>query len=288
MTMDSRSFDGYWGPPHHVRFLIECKFANVNQLDHNTETAMCCAIGHHDIDLVHWLLERGADASKPTGDGFIPIHTAVVLGRQDICKLLMDHGAKFYTNLHEAVFKGQIDRVRELFPQHDMTAAIWRKAPCMFYAIAADKLEVIKWLVQNGMSVSQANPLGNTPLMCASWNGKLNIVKWLIDNGALATEQNKDSYTPLLWAASFGRLSVVEYLIEKGASLTETTAYRKTPLLCAAMRGHLHVVQWIIQYEHTHPRPQKPPNVETDTHTLLRNMEDRVIEKEEKGNIDKV
>ncbi|XP_064633529.1 serine/threonine-protein phosphatase 6 regulatory ankyrin repeat subunit B-like [Lineus longissimus] len=105
---------------------------NINKCSAAGQTSLALAIRHADTRLVERLLEKGADPNEissslrvedgeqedgeiSTGDTKImPLHLASLLGKIDMMKVLLKHGAKLdgelengLTPLHEAIDKGQ-------------------------------------------------------------------------------------------------------------------------------------------------------------------------------------
>jgi len=232
-----------------VRFYLS-KGASVDEYDQFDLTPLFVAVSYGDSELVSYLIERRADVKKETGAGYAPLHAAIITGQVDVCKLLIQHGATFWTKIHEATFYGQLDKVKELYPSVDTTENIWHKAPCIFYAIGGGHMEIVKWLVEhNPHSSVWRNLYGNTPLMCTTWSGNRTIARYLItETAATATERSDSKMTPLLWAALHGNVDMVEFLLENGSSLQELQDDGSTALLWAAKNGHVELLEWLLNH----------------------------------------
>ncbi len=59
----------------------------------NTPLAACLA-GSGDLDIVHLLIDAGADVNAPGAGGFAPLHLAASRGAVDAISLLMRSGAE--------------------------------------------------------------------------------------------------------------------------------------------------------------------------------------------------
>ena len=60
---------------------------------------------------------------------------------------------------------------------------------------------------------------GRTPLHFAAEYGKLDMAKYLVENGADVNDRDDYEYLPIHYAAMSGNLELIKYLIDKGAAL---------------------------------------------------------------------
>ena len=67
-------------------------------------------------------------------------------------------------------------------------------------AIEDGQLEIVKYLVENGVDINAKDKDGKTTLMKTVENRNLEIVKYLVDNGANVNAKNKNGNTPLILA----------------------------------------------------------------------------------------
>ncbi|AVP87857.1 hypothetical protein phytr_9290 [Candidatus Phycorickettsia trachydisci] len=89
-------------------------------------------------------------------------------------------------------------------------------------AICYDNIEVVKWLLDNGVSPNAKDEDGYTMIQLAFWKGNsLEIVELLIDKGADINAPNVDGYTPLDGAALTHNIPIIELMIEYGAAITQ-------------------------------------------------------------------
>jgi len=60
----------------------------------DSATLLHDAVGHNQIDVAKYLLDKGADVNAVTTDGLTPLHMAAQNGNIDMTKLLLQRGAK--------------------------------------------------------------------------------------------------------------------------------------------------------------------------------------------------
>jgi len=71
---------------------------------------------------------------------------------------------------------------------------------------------------------------GSTPLSTAALHGRLEIARYLIEQGASVNATNRDGNTPLHTAAFLCREDIVKLLLEEGASLAELNNRGESPV----------------------------------------------------------
>ncbi|ORY75169.1 ankyrin, partial [Neocallimastix californiae] len=82
-----------------------------------------------------------------------------------------------------------------------------------------NRVNVVKYLVNNGVYINRKDQEGNTSLVIASKEGFFEIVKFLVDKKANVNKFNSIGYTPLMFASQNGHLSIVKYLLNHGANI---------------------------------------------------------------------
>jgi hypothetical protein len=168
--------------------------------------------GH--LEVVRWLLEKGADVNAAEENGWTALMVASDNGHLPVVKLLVEKGA----DVNKAKNNG---RTALIF------ASLWGYLP------------VVKWLLEKGADVNAAADAdavkegGWTALMHASQKGHLRVVKLLLDEKADVNAVDNMGRTALMFASEKGHLPVVKLLLEKGADVNAVanddgkTAYQK-------------------------------------------------------------
>lgn len=92
------------------------------------------------------------------------------------------------------------------------------RLPPISHAVQMNNLEFVKILLENGADIdkgSQGDNYGNTALMIASWHGRIELVKYLVEQGACCNQQDFNGYTPLIKACLRKQPDVALYLFDK-------------------------------------------------------------------------
>ncbi|KAF8129139.1 ankyrin repeat-containing domain protein [Mycena galopus ATCC 62051] len=215
-------------------------------------TALQAACARGKVEIIKLLLDHGADMNIEGGYHGTALQCASAKGNVEIVKLLLDHGADmnikggFYDMvLAAAAVYGQLD-VAKLLLDHGASVNI---EGCTNPALrnAEGKLEVVKFVIEQGADLHIDLPYHGTPLCAASERGELEIVKYLIEHGAdpnIHCSQGR----ALRHASTGGNLEVVKFLIEHGADPNIEEFYYGTPLCAASERGELEIVKYLIEH----------------------------------------
>lgn len=92
------------------------------------------------------------------------------------------------------------------------------RLPPISHTIQTNNIEFLKILLKNGADIdkgSQGDNYGNTALMIAAWHGRLDLVKYLVEQGACCNQQDFNGYTPLIKACIKNYPEVAKYLFDK-------------------------------------------------------------------------
>ena len=147
-------------------------------------------------------------------------------------------------------------------------------------AVRQNRIEMVKWLIDNGAEVNSKNTDHKTPLHLASNLGFFEVVKCLIENGAETNANDNENITPLHDACSivFNTISPTEIskcLLEKGAQIDAKCNFGYTPLHYATNYGNLKIAQFLI--EKGAQIDAKTKNGETPLHISAHNSDLKIV-----------
>ncbi|MCH2214845.1 MAG: ankyrin repeat domain-containing protein [Flavobacteriales bacterium] len=109
-------------------------------------------------------------------------------------------------------------------------------------------LEVFEFLETSGVSPSNADKEGVTPLMLYCNSGRdPNVVKWFLKKGASADETEKDGNTALMMASRNSSIEAVKTLLVKTRDINHQNLKGETALSNATSRNNAKVVQTLIE-----------------------------------------
>jgi len=96
-------------------------------------------------------------------------------------------------------------------------------------AVANDRPDIAKSLLENGANVNERNATGFTPLHLAIVRNNPDMVSLLVDNGANVNEEQRFGDTPLHLANRKNPV-ISKLLLAKGADMNSTNRFGDTPL----------------------------------------------------------
>jgi ankyrin repeat protein len=223
-----------------------------------------------DLERVRELLRQDPSLANRIGDheGYYlgagsPLSNAAAVGRLDIVRLLLDHGAdpnlpeEQYAPrgkaLYSAVYHGHYEIAKLLLergafpnpPVESSGSALWvsrewRPDKRMEQLLLAYGAQPEPERPGEDWPTQEHNWLRISALHEAARDGDVRKAKQLIDAGAdLTARDDHIRSTPLAWAAKFGQLKMVRYLLRRGAPkrLPDDPSWA-TPREWAARRGH--------------------------------------------------
>ena len=125
-------------------------------------------------------------------------------------------------------------------------------------AVRTGKLEVLDWLLAQGVNVSAVSNAGQSALAVAAHEDHFHLLWRLVEAGADVHARNEHGGTALLAAVRHGHQDDALKLISAGLDVNQPNDRGDTPLTVAAARGDMAIMQMLLDRAATAtPRPPR-------------------------------
>jgi ankyrin repeat protein len=138
-----------------VKFLVE-KGAEVNAVCYNRFTPLYFAASESKLEVVRYLIEKGAKVAAPS-EGGTPLQAAAKRHHQDVVKELIKAGAAYDLEASLALF--DLDQVKAIL-EKDPAAA--RRENVLHQACGQGNAEIVAMLLANGADPNDRGASGRT------------------------------------------------------------------------------------------------------------------------------
>jgi ankyrin repeat protein len=214
------------------------------------------AVYHNDLGRLRALLEAGGNPNEAeTAEDNPPLITAAYHDQVEAARLLLDAGADMYARHsggetpllvagqcgNQGVFWLLVERGYQLDLERDNVA--W-----MFIEAAGHgAIEIVRWLLAQGVNVDATDFGGRTALIRAAHRDHLEVVEELLRAGADPDHRDDDTETVLMWAADHaGNAAVLRALLQAGAHVNLKNDVEHTALSWAMRDGDLEMVKVLL------------------------------------------
>ncbi len=223
------------------------------------QTPIVLAMSSGNEKLVPFLISKGArvDTTMPEA-GRQALHFAAAWELREAFEQLVAAGANKEarddngaTPLLVASRHASPEMIRWLIEDQglDPRAETTRPAENALHLAARNgNIEVVKLLLERGMSASAPSSDGTVALHAAAGGSSVATVKLLLerDPGAINTPDDW-GWTPLHQAARTGNLAIIRYLLSKGAKVDVLTKSEKTPASIALANDHRDAARLLVE-----------------------------------------
>ncbi|MFC2162030.1 ankyrin repeat domain-containing protein, partial [Acidobacteriota bacterium] len=202
-----------------VKYLVQNNPNLVKANDKNDDTPLHIAADAGHLEIVRFLIQKGADLNSFNSSRRNPVLMAGYNGHQDVVKFLLESGAIFnyvddrgYSPLRWAAVRGNKDVV-ELFVSSGAKISIHEAAACGHIGFIDKGLSA-------GEDINGLNQDGRTPLHQTVYSGNLETIEYLIKKGADVNAKSSNNETPLDLAVESERQEIADVLRSNGGQET--------------------------------------------------------------------
>ncbi|KAI9333516.1 ankyrin repeat-containing domain protein [Zopfochytrium polystomum] len=248
-----------------VELLVERGGASVETRDESGRSALHCAASTGRVDVIEYLVMKGADvhATTTAGTSITPLFAACRGGHVDAARALVKHGAKKRVRvsqrvcpLHVACYMGHVGVVEVLLDERWETSGF---DELLDVAVSSGHVEVVELLLHRKACRSATDRKRKKwfrgagteaeALVNAARQGHVEMARVLLDYGAAVDSADDLRRTALHHACEWGHVGVVELLLEEGASLEAVSIENMTAMDYAIAEGHADVVEVLRNWQ---------------------------------------
>ena len=193
--------------------LLQRSIQDVNFTDRHGVSAAYVAAESGHCDILHLLVDHGANLEIANQSGWSPIHVASQQGHSRVIRLLAERNVNL--NLRSANRSGS--------------------SPIIL-ACTNGHLNTLIVLLDSGANLDTKNSLGQGPVHICCMYGYDKCLMLLLDLGAEYTASDTNDFTPIEFAVMFGHADCVRHLMERGV---KPNLEQLSPVLPAQKVGSL-------------------------------------------------
>jgi len=155
-----------------------------------------------------------------------------------------------YVNIEtiKQIIKSSQNRIDLNTQCHTNQNMIWH-GTILHRAARANRLDIVKYLVESGADINASNNEGTTPLYAAVIRKYYGIVTYLLENGANPDTCANTGFTPLTFSITRNDINMVILLLDHGADKEYRHMNGRTAVEWANVYGYDDIKQLIESYE---------------------------------------
>uniref|UniRef100_A0A182QNZ4 Uncharacterized protein n=1 Tax=Anopheles farauti TaxID=69004 RepID=A0A182QNZ4_9DIPT len=175
-----------------------------------------------NLDMVEFLVQKGADVNRKDNEGWTPLHATASCGFLSIARYLIENGADLASINSDgelAVDLASSDAMEDLIQLHLDEQGI----DCEEARQAEERImlsDATKWLRTDSADCDKAHPkTGATAIHVAAAKGYVGVLKLLLEGRGDIDRQDVDGWTPLHAAAYWGQKEATQMLLNASADI---------------------------------------------------------------------
>jgi ankyrin len=205
--------------PDVVGFLLD-QGADINAKNVSGDAPLHVAALYGNTQTITILVQHGAPVNVMSEHFYSPLTLAEAAHKTEAEELLRQNGAN------------EIRRPATLKFSTDPKAwgNKWADCPICAAVVVGDLDQVKAILKKDKPAINARDDRQNTPLHLAAWSGRVEIAKYLLDQGADLAAKNKSGDPPLSCAANNNWVEVMEVMLAHGANIEAPNSWGYTPM----------------------------------------------------------
>ncbi len=208
-------------------------------------TPLMAAAQNGHTEVLHRLLDGGADANYANGAGVTPLIAAIGSDNVHVVRALLDAGARpdqadahGLTPLMVAAARGNEWIAASLMNASARAALIQRQLLQPVVRMSLRHTEGARESVaRTRVNANPLAPTANEAMLMAAENGHANMLEYLLYRGADSNYANEAGVTALMTAAGEGHTRIARELIRRGARIEQQNNFGQTALQIAEIAG---------------------------------------------------
>ncbi len=215
---------------------VDINYQNSGFLSTEETPCMKAAKNGH-LEVLQYLVAKGADFHKATSGGENPLTIAAEHNHANIVTFLLDKGEDINykesnygkSALHHAAEHNNVGLIKKLLKRKaDISLRDKKNNTPFTSAVFYNKTDAIEFLLKKGADANEKGQYGQPAIVLAVQSAESmqydiseknkKTVDILLQNGANINAQDSDGNTCLIHAAQDGNYAMVQYLLKKGAN----------------------------------------------------------------------
>lgn len=236
-----------------VKTLIESNPQLINISDEGGYTPLHKAAYNNQVEVVEYLISKGADLNAVSSSGSTPMHGAAFYGHPEAARVLIENGAEIdkknnggYTPFLGACAGGRLNLAALLLENKaDINAQTADSNTALHNALWNDNGDLVKLLIENGIDLNIPDQQGISPVYFAVAHRSKEIASLLIDGATDFSGIDDFQLTMLHYAAARGFDDLVRKLVVDGLDINAKCINGKTPLYYASLWGQNNIMDYL-------------------------------------------
>jgi len=192
------------------------------------QTPLQMAAEAGNLEMIDFLISKGADPNHRDARGITPLHEAVINGHVEATKLLLDKGADV-----------------DLQTTDGLENSDTREASSLHLAVIFGRVEILPVIFEKNVFTARRNKDGYTPVMIAIKENHTTMLDTLLSKGA-SVENDVDYVKPLDLALEKKDYELATKLIEHGANVDHVNRKDETPLILSIENNDLKSIKLLL------------------------------------------